>query len=183
MNLMRTYKKKDFPVSEIRRFLEPGPVVLVSSFWKGKTNIMTMGWHTVMEFTPSLIGCIISNQNFSFELIKKSKECVINIPTQDMVKTVLGIGNCSGADIDKFEKFKLTPEPAKLIKAPAIRECYANFECKIYDAKLVNKYNYFIFEVVHAQAATSPKYPPTLHFRGNGVFMLSGPSIKLPSKV
>jgi hypothetical protein len=49
-------KKNDFPVSQVRRYLEPGPILLVSSKWKGKTNIMTMGWHTVMEFTPSLVG-------------------------------------------------------------------------------------------------------------------------------
>ncbi len=59
---MKTYIKKDFPVHKIRRFLEPGPVVLVSSAWKGKDNIMTMGWYTVMEFSPSLIGCVISNE-------------------------------------------------------------------------------------------------------------------------
>jgi flavin reductase (DIM6/NTAB) family NADH-FMN oxidoreductase RutF len=180
---MKIYKKKDFPVSEIRRFLEPGPVVLVSSAWKGKTNIMTMGWHTVMEFSPSLVGCIISNQNHSFGMIKKSKECVINIPTQDMAKTVVGIGNCSGSETDKFNKFKLTALPASKVDAPLIQECYANFECKIFDAQLVNRFNFFVFEVVKAHVAISPKYPKTLHFRGDGVFMLSGRSIKLPSKV
>jgi len=71
----------------------------------------------------------------------------------------------------------------QLVDAPLIQECFANFECRLFDAKLVNKYNFFIFEVVKAHVATSPKYPATLHFRGNGVFMLSGRSIKLPSKV
>src|SRR5277367_1738830 len=52
--------KTDFPVGQVRRYLEPGPIVLVSSRWRGKTNIMTMGWHTVMEFTPSLLGCVIA---------------------------------------------------------------------------------------------------------------------------
>ncbi len=177
------YKKRDFPVSEIRRFLEPGPVVLVSSAWKGKKNVMTMGWHTVMEFSPSLIGCIISNQNHSFEMINQSKECVINVPTQDMARKVVGIGNCSGSEIDKFRKFKLTASPATKVDAPLIQECYANFECKIFDAELVNRYNFFIFEVLKAHVAISPKYPRTLHYRGDGVFMLSGRSIKLPSKV
>ncbi|MGD0463599.1 MAG: flavin reductase family protein [Tepidisphaeraceae bacterium] len=177
------YKKKDLPVNEIRRFLEPGPVVLVSSAWKGKQNIMTMGWHTVMEFSPSLVGRTISNQNHSFEMIEKSGECVINIPTQAMAKKVVGIGNCSGWKIDKFKEFKLTAIPASKVHAPLIRECYGNFECKLYDAGLVNRYNFFIFEVLKAHVATSPKYPKTLHYRGDGVFMLSGRSIKLPSKV
>jgi flavin reductase (DIM6/NTAB) family NADH-FMN oxidoreductase RutF len=180
---MKVYKKKDFPVSKIRRFLEPGPVVLVSSAWQGKNNIMTMGWHTVLEFSPSLIGCVISNENYSFAMVKKSKECVINIPTQDLVKTVVGIGNCSGAQVDKFKKFKLTAVPGSKVNAPLIQECYANFECQIADTVLVNRYNFFIFAVIKAHVATSPKYPPTLHYRGNGIFMLSGRSIKLPSKV
>jgi flavin reductase (DIM6/NTAB) family NADH-FMN oxidoreductase RutF len=177
------YRKKDFPVAEIRRFLEPGPVVLVSSAWKGKSNIMTMGWHTVMEFMPSLIGCIISNQNHSFEMIKKSRECVVNIPTQDMAKKAVGIGNCSGSEIDKFEKFKLTAVPASEVRAPLIQECFANFECKLHDGALVSRYNFFIFQVLKAHVAVWPKYPRTLHFRGDGVFMLSGRSIKLPSRV
>lgn len=171
---MRAYSKKDFPVHEIRRFLEPGPIVLVSSAWRGSHNIMTMGWHTVMEFTPSLVGCIISSENYSFELIHRSRECVINVPTVKLAAKVVGIGNCSGKDTDKFAAFKLTAEPAEKVMAPLIRECYANFECRLADARLVQRYNYFIFEVVKAHAATAPRYPRTIHYRGEGVFMLSG---------
>src|ERR1700761_834924 len=103
---MKTYSKKDFPVEKIRQLLEPGPVVLVSSAWKGKTNIMTMGWHAVMEFSPSLVGCVIAEGNVSFEMIRKSRECVINVPTVDLVNKVVGIGNCSGDEVDKFSHFK-----------------------------------------------------------------------------
>ena len=77
-------QKRDFPVDDVRRFLEPGPIVLVSSAWKGKTNIMTMGWHMVMGESPSLVGCFIWDQNHSFEMIRKSRECVINVPTVDL---------------------------------------------------------------------------------------------------
>ena len=69
---MKTYKKHDFPVDQVRRFLEPGPIVLVSSQWKGERNIMTMGWHMVMEFSPSRIGCYIWDRNHSFEMIRRS---------------------------------------------------------------------------------------------------------------
>jgi flavin reductase (DIM6/NTAB) family NADH-FMN oxidoreductase RutF len=171
---MKPYLKKDFPVSKIRRFLEPGPIVLVSSSYKGKQDIMSMGWYTILEFTPSLIGCMITNANFSFEQIMKSKECVINLPTVDLLDKVVGIGNCHGKKIDKFKKFRLTATPAKKVKAPLIQECYANFECKVVDTQLLNKYNFFILEVVKAQVATSPKYPKTVHYRGDGIFMISG---------
>src|ERR1700674_1267322 len=113
--------KIDFPVAKVRRYLDPGPIVLVSSAWRGETNIMTMGWHTVMEFEPSLIGCMISSGDHSFGMIKASKECVINIPTFDLAKQVVGIGNCSGADVTKFEKFKLIPVKGARVDAPLIK--------------------------------------------------------------
>jgi len=174
---MPAYKKKDFPVSKIRRFLEPGPIVLVSSAWKGRTNIMTMGWHMVMEFEPSLIGCYIWDANHSYEMIRRSKECVINIPTLDLANKVVAIGNSSGTDIDKFAEFDLTAARAKHVAAPLITECYANFECKVYDTSLLRKYGIFVLEVVKAHVATSPKYPKTMHYRGDGVFMIAGRNV------
>ena len=176
---MKPYIKQDFPVSEIRRFLEPGPVVLVSSAWKGERNIMTMGWHMVMEFTPALVGCLISSGNHSYEMIAKSKECVINIPTVELARTVVKIGNCSGAEVDKFDKLKLTAREAAKVKAPLIAECYANLECKLVDGRLRDTYNFFIFEVVKAHAARTPKYPRTIHYRGDGRFMVAGASLNL----
>jgi flavin reductase (DIM6/NTAB) family NADH-FMN oxidoreductase RutF len=168
------YTKKDFPTHNVRRFLEPGPIVLVSSAHKGATNIMTMGWHMVMEFTPSLIGCCISSANHSFELVRKSKQCVINLPTVDLAATVVKIGNSSGRDIDKFAEFNLTPKPGTHVRAPLIDECYANFECELADTSWVKKYNIFVFEVMKAHVATTPKYPKTIHYRGDGEFMISG---------
>lgn len=176
--MMKNYTKKDFPVSNIRRFLEPGPIVLVSSAWKGENNIMTMGWHMIMEFEPSLIGCYIWNENHSFNMIKKSKECVINIPTVEIASTVVQIGNCSGRDINKFKQFNLTPLPGKMVSAPLIKECYANFECKLIDSRQIRKYNLFILEVQQAHVAIFPRFPKTIHYRGDGLFMISGPTIK-----
>lgn len=174
---MKKYIKKDFPVSEVRRFLEPGPIVLVSSYWKGKSNIMTMGWHMIMEFEPSLIGCYIWTKNHSFNMIKKSKECVFNIPTVDIATKVVRIGNCSGRDVDKFTEFNLTRSLAEKVKAPLIKECFANFECKLIDSSLIKKYSLFVFEVVKAHVATTPKFPQTIHYRGDGLFMISGPTV------
>ena len=170
---MARYRKKDFPVHNIRRFLEPGPIVLVSSAHKDQTNIMTMGWHMVMGFEPSLIGCYIWDANHSFEMLRRSKECVINIPTEDIAAKVVGIGNSSGRDIDKFKKFRLTAAPSKKVNAPLIAECYANFECRLADSSLINKFSLFVWEVVKAHVASSPRYPRTIHYRGDGIFMLS----------
>jgi flavin reductase (DIM6/NTAB) family NADH-FMN oxidoreductase RutF len=167
-------RKRDFPVSEVRRYLEPGPIVLVSSRWRGETDIMTMGWHTVMEFTPSLVGCVIAASNHSFELIRKSRECVINLPTTSLTDIVVAVGNSTGAEIDKFREFDLTAGNARDVSAPLIRECHANFECRLHDDTLVRKYSFFIFEVVRAHVAVSPRHPKTLHYTGSGVFMVAG---------
>jgi len=115
-------------------------------------------------------------------MIRRSRECVINVPTTDLLDEVVGIGNCSGEKIDKFKKFGLTAVPGRKVRAPVIRECYANFECKLADGRQISKYGLFIWEVVKAHVATSPKYPETLHYRGEGVFMISGRSISLRRK-
>lgn len=140
---------------------------------------MTQNWHTVMEFQPSLVGCIIATIDDSFELIRKSKECVVNIPEAHLLDTVVKIGNCHGIqeEIDKFKMFGLTPLKASSVKAPLIKECYASFECKLHDDALVKDYNYFIFKIVKAHVAIRPKYPHTMHYRGQGVFMLSGENV------
>ena len=167
-------KKLDYPVADIRHYLEPGPVVLVTSRWRDETDVMTLGWHTVMEFTPSLVGCIIASGNHSFELIRGSRECVINIPTVEMLDTVVDIGNCSGAEVDKFSRFGLATSAASKVGAPLIDDCFVSLECKLYDDCLIDTYNYFIFEVVKAHAAASPKHPQTVHYTGEGEFMAAG---------
>jgi flavin reductase (DIM6/NTAB) family NADH-FMN oxidoreductase RutF len=171
---MKRYRKKSFPVSKVRRFLEPGPVVLVSSAYKGERDVMTMGWHMVMSDEPSLVGCFIWDQNHSHWLIRRSRQCVINLPTFDMIEAVIGVGNTHGPGVDKFDRFKLTPAAASEVDAPMVAECYANFECRLVDASLIKRYSLFVFEVVKARVATSPKYPTTVHYRGDGVFMISG---------
>jgi len=177
---MRTYAKKSFPLAKIRRFIEPGPIVLVSSAHKAERNVMTLGWHMMLGFEPALVGCFIWDQNRSFSLIRKSRECVINVPTFDLVDAVIGIGNTHGPTsakfADKFEEFGLTPVEGAEVGAPLIAECYASFECRLRDTSLINRYSLFVFEVVKAHVATSPRYPTTMHYRGDGVFMISGPN-------
>ena len=175
--------KKSFPLSRVYSLLEPGPVVMVTTSRKGKANIMTMSWHTMMEFEPPMVGCVISNRNYTFNIVKATKECVINIPTKELAKKVVSCGNTSGRSVDKFTTFLLTPAAASCVKAPLIAECYANLECKVVDTSMVTKYNFFILEVLKAWIAPSVKQPRTIHHLGKGSFMVAGRTIKLPSKM
>src|SRR4030042_2434153 len=175
--------KKSFPLSRVYGLIEPGPVVLVTTARGDRLNIMTMSWHTMLEFTPPIIGCVISNRNYSFGMLKAARECVINIPTVEIAEKVVGCGNTSGANINKFEKFSLTPRPAAQVKAPLIEECYANLECRVADTKMVNKYCFFVLEVVKAWIDPAVKNPRTLHHLGKGNFMVAGKRIKLKSRM
>ena len=55
------------------------------------------------------------------------------------------------------------------MSAPRIAECHANFECRLVDSSLINRYSLFVFEVVKGYARTTPKFPKTLHYRGDGL--------------
>jgi flavin reductase (DIM6/NTAB) family NADH-FMN oxidoreductase RutF len=175
--------KKALPLARVYQLLEPGPVVLVTTFRRGRPNIMTLSWLTMMDFEPPLIGCVLSNRNFSFAALKATKECAINIPTARLAKQVVGCGNTSGRKVDKFKAFRLTPVPASKITAPLVAECFANLECRVVDASMATKYNFFVLEVLKAWIDPAEKNPRTLHHRGRGVFMVAGRTIKLPSRM
>jgi flavin reductase (DIM6/NTAB) family NADH-FMN oxidoreductase RutF len=125
---------------------------------------------------------VISARNYSFDILRRTRECVINIPTVELADAVVKCGNSSGEKLDKFAASGLTPAPAKVVKAPLIAECYANLECRLYDSRMLNKYNFFVLEVVKAWADPGVKNPRTLHHRGMGAFMVAGETIRLPSR-
>jgi flavin reductase (DIM6/NTAB) family NADH-FMN oxidoreductase RutF len=163
--------------------LEPGPVVMVTTVRKGRPNIMTLSWHMMMEFEPPLVGCVLSNRNFSFEALRETKECVINIPAAELAKKVVGCGNTSGRAMDKFKRFGLTAENAACVDAPLIRECFANLECKLVDERMVERYCFFVLQVVKARIDPRQKRARTLHHCGRGVFVVDGKRMKLRSKM
>ena len=174
---------KDLPLSEVYQLIEPGPVVLLATARAGRANVMTMSWHMMMEFTPPLIGCVVSNGDYSFNALRAAKECVIAIPGVELAETVVGIGNCSGRDVDKFERFGLTAKPAQEVSAPLIAECFANLECKVVDTRLVNRYCFFVLEVVKAWRKPSRTSPKTIHHHGFGKFVVDGETLKIKSKM
>ena len=76
--------------------------------------------------------------------------------------------------VEKIQTFGLTAEPAKEVNVPMIAECHANFECRLADDTLVDRYSFLVFGIVKAHVAKSLKHPQTLHFTGDGVFMVAG---------
>jgi flavin reductase (DIM6/NTAB) family NADH-FMN oxidoreductase RutF len=175
--------KRAFPLLKVYGLLEPGPVTLVTTLRNGRPNIMTMSWHTMIDFEPPIIGCVISDRNYSFDSLAATKECVINIPTAELAKQVVGCGNSSGRRVDKFAAFHLTPAAASRVGPPLIAECYANLECRVVDTRLVSDYCLFILRVLKAWIDPAKKRPKTLHHLGRGAFMIAGRRIRLASKM
>ncbi|MDO9586076.1 MAG: flavin reductase family protein [Syntrophales bacterium] len=168
------------PLSKAFTLIESGPVVLVTTNDGKKNNIMTISWTMVVDFTP-VFAITTGEWNYSFAALRKTKECVISIPTVDMLDTIVGIGTCSGADADKFAKFKLTPVKSKNVKAPLIKECLANIECNVID--IVKEHNIVILRAVAAYFDTSRQEKRTVHAVGDGTFIVDGRKLSRKNKM
>ena len=158
-------------LSKAFTLVESGPVVLVTTRDGKKDNIMTISWTMVLDFTPRF-AIATGAWNHSFAALRKTRQCVIAIPTVDLLDKVIGIGTCSGADTDKFAKFELTPMQAKLVRPALIKECLANIECRVID--IVGKYNIVVLEAVAAHIDTARKEERTVHAVGDGTFIADG---------
>ncbi len=173
--------KVEFTKADIERallFIEPGPVVLVTSYDpdEKKANVMTISWTIALDFCQHIAICT-GPWNHSFDIIKKTKECIVAIPPASMAKTVVKIGAVSGKDVDKFKKFKLTQQEGEEVKAPLIEECFANLECKVID--FVKKYGLFILEVVNVWENKDIEDPKMFHAFGDGTFVTDGEKMNL----
>ncbi len=172
---------RSFPLDRAYQLIEPGPVVLLATSHRGVPNVMAMSWHMMVEFTPPQIACIVSNRNHSFQALRRTKECVIAIPPAEFAETVVAIGNCSGADTDKFATLGIATRPARQVAAPLLPDCFANLECRVADTRMVNAYCMFVLEVVHAWIDPQRRDARTIHHQGWGRFAVDGRTIRLPS--
>lgn len=168
----------ELPLEKAFMLIEPGPVILVATNDKGRSNIMTITWHMVMDFTPR-IALTTGPWNYSFQALINTKECVLNIPAVDLAEKAVGIGSCSGAEVDKFEKFELTALPAKEVKAPLISECLACLECRV--AEYLELQNIFVLQGLCAWINEKRTERRTFHANGDGTFVVDGSTINLRS--
>ncbi len=130
--------------------LFPCPVVLVTCVdSKGKPNIITLAWVGTVCSNPPMLGLGIRPHRYSYELIERSGEFVVNIPTKDILKETDFCGMVSGKDVDKFSQTGLTPEPAEKVKPPLIKECPVNIECLVKKKIPLGVHHLFLGEIVH----------------------------------
>ncbi len=143
--------KKEIVISEGLRQLPARPVYLVSAEHGGKKNIITIGMFAFFSGKPTLVGIGIASSRFSFDLIRRSGEYVVNVVDEKLMGAVRICGEKTGREVDKFELAKLTPEKGVKVNAPAIRESPVSVECKVVKELEVGDHVWFIGEVVATQ--------------------------------
>jgi len=172
-------------VSQVRRYLEPGPIVLVTSAYAGARNIMTMGWQTVMEFTPSLVR---------LRDLQRQPQ-LRDDPPEPRVRDQSSDDQADGhrrpgsapyrGDRQVSNAFGLTAETASRVGAPLIAECHANFECRSTTTPCRESTTSSSSRSVKAHVAASPKHPanPALHRgrRVHGLGQSHQPTVAIPA--
>ena len=159
------------PLSRAFTLIEPGPVVLVTTHDGERPNVMTISWTMVVDFTPR-IAMTTGPWNYSYAALRETGECVIAVPTVDLLDSVVGVGTCSGADTDKFDAFDLTPTAATHVGAPLIEECLASVECRVID--VVERHDVVVLEGVAAHVDAERTERRTIHAVGDGTFVVDG---------
>ncbi len=159
------------PLEKAFTLMESGPVTFVATHDGRKPNLMTITWTMVVDFSPTF-AISTGPWNYSYAALRDTRECVIAIPSADMIDTVIGVGMCSGADTDKFAKFGLTAEPAKHVAAPLVRDCLANIECRVVD--IVERHGVLVLEGLAAYVDPAHAEKRVLHAVGDGTFIVDG---------
>jgi len=126
--------------------------VLVTSGTMEKSNIMTVAWTGILNTNPAIVYISVRPERYSYNLIKESKEFVINLTTEELVFATDWCGVRSGAKFDKFKEMKLTKEKANFVKCPLIKESPVSVECRVIDIKELGSHHLFMAEVLSIDA-------------------------------
>jgi len=144
MNTMNMKKLQERPTSA----LYPNPVMLVSVSHEDKESIITLAWGGTCSSNPPYIAVAIRKERFSYDLISKSKEFVVNIPTADLKESVEFCGTKSGKEYDKWKECNFTKGQSVEITTPYILECPVSMECKLHQIIELGSHDLLIGEVV-----------------------------------
>lgn len=128
--------------------LSPVPPALISCGTMEKPNVMTAAWTGIISSEPAMTYVSIRPTRYSHEIISKTKEFVINLPTLELADITDWCGVKSGHDTDKFKQTGLSPEKCQFINAPAIVQSPVSMECKVIDIKRYGTHDMFIAEIL-----------------------------------
>ena len=166
---------------DARRLLSGGPVVLVTTAWRGNYNVMPAIYVTPLSVDPPLIGLAVHPERHTHDMIRASEEFALNVPTRELLHHCQYFGSASGGEMDKLELTKLPTFRARKVEAPLLEGCVGYVECGVEDAITTGDHTFFVGRVVSAQVErdafdetwllTDPDLKP-LHYLGRNHYGL-----------
>ncbi len=149
--MVNQIEKRVLPISTA---LFPVPVVLITcGDYSGDTNAITVAWVGTVSSEPPVIAIGVRPTRYSFGLLQRYGDFVVNLPKADHVDILNYCGSVSGRSEDKFESAGITPLRAEEVRAPIVSEFPVNIECKIKDRIALGSHNLFLGEVVSVHAS------------------------------
>ena len=131
----------------------PVPVVLVScGDIKNDYNLITVCWTGTICTNPAMCYISLRPERYSYEMIKKTNQFVINLTTKALAYATDWCGVKSGRDFNKFKEMNLTCTKAQKVKSPLILESPVNIECEVKEIKKLGSHDMFISEIVAVNA-------------------------------
>ena len=128
--------------------LAPTPPVLVTVGDKDTANIITIGWTGILATHPPRTYVSVRPSRHSYEILKKTREFVINLPTEKYAREVDFCGIYTGAKVDKFEKCGFTKAKSEVVSAPTIAECPVAIECRVAEIIPMGTHDVFVADIV-----------------------------------
>lgn len=144
--------KIDIPLAGANKLINNGPCVFVTCAGAERPNVFAVSWTMPVSIAPPLVAISCVKSNLSHALIAGSREFGISVPEVDLLDALYGTGKLSGRDTDKFARFRLTPEPGRVIQAPSVGECPGVLECRLVGEPVYGDFTIFVGEVVAAYA-------------------------------
>ena len=171
--------------TDARRLLNPGPVAIVTTAWRGNTNAAPVAWTLPLSMTPPLVGMAIHPHRHTADMIRFSEEFAINIPGPDLLKQTAFLGSMSGLQTNKIEASGIETFRGQRIDAPLIDGCLAWIECGLQDVIPVGDHTLFVGSVLRVQALDEAyagrwllkerKYSPLAYLGGPHYAVISEP--------
>ena len=148
---------------------KPMRIFLISASCEGRDNFMPATWCFPLSSEPQLFGVAIVKKRFTYDLIQKSREYVINIPGEGLAEMIEKYGRITGRDNDKFALAGLTREKSEKISAVSIKECLQSIECKVINEIETGDHVIFVGKAENVKLRTS----------GTGIYSASSGIIKI----
>ena len=133
--------------------IAPLPPVMVTCGTEEKPNILTIAWTGILNTIPPKTYISVRPSRYSYNLIKESKEFVINLTPAELVRACDYCGVKSGDKFNKFEDMKLTTQKASVVSVPLLEQSPVSIECKVTDIVSLGSHDMFIADIVAVNVA------------------------------